>query len=87
MVSRARRLAALFSPSGDENGEIQIGGGSNSISSAPKVAQVGDLPITGNEGDQYFVQSNGYLYIWNGAEWDQIEKTSRSIATTILFGE
>lgn len=83
MTSRARELAAFFSPSKDAGGEISIGAGGGA--GVTVVATVNDLPGSATEGEQYFVQSDGYIYLWSGTEWDQLEKTSRSIGTSILF--
>ena len=34
------------------------------------VANVGDLPASGNNpGDAYIVSSNGHLYVWSGSTW------------------
>jgi len=34
------------------------------------VANVGDLPASGNNpGDAYIVSSNGHLYVWDGSTW------------------
>ena len=44
-----------------------------SIKFKGSVATVGNLPPTGNTvNDAYIVQANGNLYVWDGAEWDDV---------------